>query len=92
VTDVYAPNPFASNPDRQSSVGISYLLKDPRTPFFGLTSRIASDLLLAGPSTPMYKALILSGLGPNYSAQTGYDNSTSEASFGVGLKVWIYFC
>lgn len=51
--------------------------------------RILSDLLTDGHASPMYKALIESNLGSEYSANTGYDGSTfvSSISFGVqGMK------
>ncbi|KAK3805196.1 MAG: peptidase M16C associated-domain-containing protein [Benniella sp.] len=59
----------------------------PLDPRFGL--RILSDLLSDGHASPMYKALIESGLGSEYSANTGYDGSTMVSSilFGVqGMK------
>ncbi|ORZ11722.1 Metalloenzyme, LuxS/M16 peptidase-like protein [Lobosporangium transversale] len=73
---------------------------DPMTPpekqakmsdtFEGFGLRILSDLLTDGHASPMYKALIESDLGSEYSSNTGYDGSTmmSSLSFGVqGMKV-----
>lgn len=34
----------------------------------------------------MFQALILSGLGTDYSANTGYDSSTAISSFGIGVQ------
>ncbi len=86
VRDTFSPSPFAAGP-AQASVSVSFLMRDATDPFTLLTGRIASSLLLDGPSTPLYQALIQSGLGPDYSANSGFDGSTRDASFGVGLKV-----
>lgn len=48
--------------------------------------RILSYLLLDGPSSPMYKALIDSHIGSAYAPGTGYDSSTKIASFSCGLQ------
>jgi Zn-dependent M16 (insulinase) family peptidase len=38
--------------------------------------RLLSYLLLDGHASPMYKALIDTNLGSEFSSNTGYDNST----------------
>ena len=48
--------------------------------------RILSYLLLDGPSSPMYKALIDSHIGSEYAPATGYDSSTKIATFSCGLQ------
>jgi Zn-dependent M16 (insulinase) family peptidase len=48
--------------------------------------RLMSYLLLDGHASPMYKALIESGLGAEFSANTGYDSSTMQSCFSVGLQ------
>lgn len=45
-----------------------------------------SHILLNSDKSPMYKALIESGLGFAYCPGTGYDTTTREASFTIGLN------
>lgn len=47
---------------------------------------ILSSLLLNGLNAPFYQSLIESNLGNNFSPGTGYDDSTREAVFSVGLQ------
>jgi Zn-dependent M16 (insulinase) family peptidase len=48
--------------------------------------RLLSYLMLDGHASPMYKALIESGLGAEFSANTGYEASTMQSCFSVGLQ------
>ena len=41
-------------------------------------------LLLNGPAAPVHRALIASGLAPEYAPYAGFDNSTADATFGLG--------
>ncbi|KAK3254467.1 hypothetical protein CYMTET_36317, partial [Cymbomonas tetramitiformis] len=50
------------------------------------TMRLASDLLLNGPNTPLYKALVEPMYGSGYAPASGYGSSRRETSFAVGLK------
>lgn len=47
---------------------------------------LLSYLLLDGSSSPMYKALIDSNLGQEYSSNVGYDSHTKLSSFSFGLQ------
>jgi Zn-dependent M16 (insulinase) family peptidase len=47
---------------------------------------ILSNLLLNGLNAPFYQSLIESNLGNNFSPGTGYDDSTRESVFSVGLQ------
>ncbi|KAK3805926.1 MAG: peptidase M16C associated-domain-containing protein [Benniella sp.] len=78
-----------SSPEKQTKMSVSFLANKATDTFEGFGLRILSDLLIDGHASPMYKALIESGLGSEYSANTGYDGSTmvSSISFGVqGMK------
>lgn len=48
--------------------------------------RIATSILMDGYGSPLYRALIESGLGSDYSANTGYDTSGANGVFSVGLN------
>ena len=45
-----------------------------------------SHLLLDGPSSPMYQALIESGLGAAYASGTGFDSHARYTTFSVGVQ------
>ena len=47
---------------------------------------ILSHLLVEGPNSTMYKALIESGLAPSFAAFTGYDNTLKDAMFNIGVQ------
>ncbi|KAF9179031.1 Mitochondrial presequence protease [Haplosporangium sp. Z 11] len=77
------------SPEKQTKMSVSFLTNKATDTFEGFGLRILSDLLTDGHASPMYKALIESNLGSEYSANTGYDGSTmiSSLSFGVqGMK------
>ncbi|KAF9906978.1 Mitochondrial presequence protease [Lobosporangium transversale] len=77
-------------PEKQAKMSVSFLANKATDTFEGFGLRILSDLLTDGHASPMYKALIESDLGSEYSSNTGYDGSTmmSSLSFGVqGMKV-----
>lgn len=47
---------------------------------------ILSSLLLDGYGSPLYRALIETGLGPDWSPNTGFDSSGKVGMFSVGLN------
>lgn len=55
-------------------------------PFETFVMRIVGYLLTNGPSSPLYKALIDSGLAQDFSVGTGFDTSTYYCTFGVGVE------
>ncbi|KAF8983721.1 Mitochondrial presequence protease [Entomortierella lignicola] len=78
-----------SSPEKQTKISVSFLANKATDTFEGFGLRVLSELLTDGHASPMYKALIESNLGSEYSANTGYDGSTmvSSLSFGVqGMK------
>jgi len=48
--------------------------------------QIATSLLMDGYGSPLYRALIESGLGTDFTPNTGYDSSPRSAIFSVGLN------
>ncbi|KAG5440760.1 hypothetical protein PCK2_000196 [Pneumocystis canis] len=48
--------------------------------------RVLSSLLLDGHSSPLYKRLIETGLGVDWSPNSGYDSSFKTGIFSVGLQ------
>ncbi|XP_012658767.2 presequence protease, mitochondrial isoform X2 [Otolemur garnettii] len=80
------PDAFAADPSKQTTVSVSYLLPDITDTFEAFTLSLLSSLLISGPNSPFYKALIESGLGTDFSPDAGYNGYTREAYFSVGLQ------
>uniref|UniRef100_A0AAX7VRB6 Presequence protease, mitochondrial n=1 Tax=Astatotilapia calliptera TaxID=8154 RepID=A0AAX7VRB6_ASTCA len=81
-----SPDPLAPDPNKQNTVCVSYLLGDITDAFEGLTLSLLSSLMISGPNSPFYKSLIEPKLGTDFSSVVGYDGSTKEASFSIGLQ------
>ncbi|XP_053120937.1 presequence protease, mitochondrial isoform X2 [Hemicordylus capensis] len=77
---------FATDPKKQTVVSVGYLLADITDTFETFTLNLLSSLLVGGPNSAFYKALIESGLGTDFSPDTGFNGSTKEAYFSVGLQ------
>ncbi|ELW71643.1 Presequence protease, mitochondrial [Tupaia chinensis] len=80
------PDSFAADPAKQTTVSVSFLLPDITDTFEAFTLSLLSSLLISGPNSPFYKALIESGLGTDFSPDVGYNGYTREAYFSVGLQ------
>lgn len=81
-----SPDALAPDPARQNTLCVSYLLGDITDTFEGFTLSLLSSLMISGPNSPFYKALIEPKIGTDFSSVVGYDCSTKEASFSVGLQ------
>jgi hypothetical protein len=80
------PESMCPDPERQSTVAVAYLLDSIKDPYSSLCLQLASDLLLSGSNAPFYKSLIESKLGTAMSPVSGFDGSTIQSSFTVGLQ------
>lgn len=76
----------SADPDRPGRISVSYLLPAVSETQEQLTLRIIGMLLVDGPSSPFFKSLVESGLGADFSPNTGFDGNTRETSFAVGLQ------
>ncbi|XP_076602007.1 presequence protease, mitochondrial [Chaetodon auriga] len=81
-----SPDALAPDPSRQNTLCVSYLLGDITDTFEGFTLSLLSSLMISGPNSPFYKALIEPKIGTDFSSVVGYDGSTKEASFSIGLQ------
>lgn len=72
--------------DKQTKMSVSWLTNDTKNEYETFLMKMLSYLLLDGHASPMYKALIERNIGSDYSASTGYDQTTSRSSFNVGLQ------
>ncbi|XP_071943029.1 presequence protease, mitochondrial-like isoform X2 [Antedon mediterranea] len=85
--EVYcAVDPMAADPNKQTTISVSYLLASITDPFESFTASVLGSLLVSGPTSPFYKALIEANIGSDYAPNVGYDTSTKEASFSIGLQ------
>ncbi|XP_029811459.1 presequence protease, mitochondrial [Suricata suricatta] len=80
------PDSLAAESSRQTTVGVGFLLPDITDTFEAFTLNLLSSLLISGPNSPFYKALIESGLGTDFSPDVGYNGCTRDAYFSVGLQ------
>ncbi|CAH1762847.1 8890_t:CDS:10, partial [Entrophospora sp. SA101] len=75
-----------NNPEKQAKMSISFLTNDIKDVFDTFALKIFSYLLLEGHASPMYKALIDSNIGSDFSENTGYDPSVRTSYFSIGLQ------
>nr|XP_020016944.1 LOW QUALITY PROTEIN: presequence protease, mitochondrial [Castor canadensis] len=80
------PDSLATDASKQTTISVSFLLPDITDTFEAFTLNLLSSLLISGPNSPFYKALIESGLGSDFSPDVGYNGYTREAYFSVGLQ------
>ncbi|KAG7455238.1 hypothetical protein MATL_G00254490 [Megalops atlanticus] len=80
------PDALAPDPEKQNTLCMSYLLGDITDTFEAFTLSLLSSLMISGPNSPFYKALIEPKIGTDFSSVVGYDGSTKEASFSIGLQ------
>jgi hypothetical protein len=71
---------------KQTKMIISFLANDAADAQATFNMRILSSLLLDGPAAPFHQALLDSNIGSEYAPGTGYDTSTRQRSFSVGLQ------
>ncbi|KAK3513785.1 hypothetical protein QTP70_028897 [Hemibagrus guttatus] len=81
-----SPNTMAPDPAKQNTLCASYLLCDITDTFEAFTLSFLSSLMISGPNSPFYKTLIEPKFGTDFSSVVGYDGSTREASFSIGLQ------
>ncbi|KAL8905212.1 MAG: hypothetical protein Q9207_002767 [Kuettlingeria erythrocarpa] len=72
--------------EMQYKTSTSWLMGDTSDTDESFALRIMSSLLLDGYGSPLYRALIESGLGPDWSPNTGYDSGGKIGIFSVGLN------
>ncbi|BDD61362.1 Mitochondrial presequence protease [Monascus purpureus] len=85
--NVTVPGPidtFASE-DRQFKTSTSWYMGDSSDVVEAFSAGILSSLLLDGYGSPVYRALIESGLGSSFTPNTGLDTSGKIPIFSVGI-------
>lgn len=87
--NVTVPGPidtFAGE-DKQFKTSTSWYMGDSTDVAGTFSNGILSSLLLDGFGSPMYRALIESGLGSSFTPNTGLDASGRTPVFSVGVKI-----
>ena len=72
--------------DMQHKVSTSWLMGDTSNMLETFSLGIMSSLLIDGYGSPLYQALIETGLGPDWSPNTGYDSASKIGIFSIGLN------
>lgn len=74
------------DPKKKYQVCVAWLVADITDPFEVLVLTLLEQILLGNPASPLYKALIESGLGSALSDYAGYDPDYRDTLFSCGLK------
>lgn len=72
--------------DRQHKTSVTWLMGDTADVVENFSLGILSSLLMDGYGSPLYRNLIESGLGADFSPNTGYDSAGRLGVFSVGLN------
>ncbi|GAB1608745.1 presequence protease, mitochondrial-like [Argonauta hians] len=80
------PDPMSPDPQKQTTVSISYLLSDITDLREATALTIIGTLLTDSETSPFYQSLLEASLGSDYSPGTGYQGYSHEGSFSVGLQ------
>lgn len=82
---VFGPVDPLADPDKQYKTSVSWIAGDTSDVVEATALSLLSSLLMDGYGSPLYKGLIESGLGTDFSPNAGYDVSAAIGIFSVGL-------
>ncbi|KAI1283396.1 Metalloenzyme, LuxS/M16 peptidase-like protein [Xylaria sp. FL0933] len=82
---VFGPVDPLADPDKQYKTSVSWIAGDTSNVVESFSVALLSSLLMDGYGSPLYKGLIESGLGTDFSPNAGYDGSAATGIFSVGL-------
>ncbi|KAI0977135.1 Metalloenzyme, LuxS/M16 peptidase-like protein [Xylaria arbuscula] len=82
---VWGPVDPLAAPDKQYKTSVSWIAGDTSDVVESFSVALLSSLLMDGYGSPLYKGLIESGLGTDFSPNAGYDGSAATGIFSVGL-------
>ncbi|KAE8871739.1 hypothetical protein PTNB73_03198 [Pyrenophora teres f. teres] len=71
--------------DRQYKTSVTWMMGDTADSVENFALGVLSSLLMSGYGSPLYRNLVESGLGADFSANTGYDSAGRRGVFSVGL-------
>ena len=82
-----APSPAPIDPAAQAMFAVSFLCDSAcADPYTAFCLSVLSAVLHDGQKSPLYLALLESGLGKEYVPGAGFDHSTKEAAFTMGVN------
>ncbi|KAI1147281.1 Metalloenzyme, LuxS/M16 peptidase-like protein [Nemania diffusa] len=82
---VLGPVDPLADPDKQFKTSVSWIAGDTSDVVESFSVALLSSLLMDGYGSPLYKGLIESGIGTDFSPNAGYDGSAATGIFSVGL-------
>lgn len=81
------PDPVAIDPENQVKMSISFLCNDLiQNQIEGSALSLLSYLLCDTATSPLYKALLESGVAPSYSPANGFEMHYKEGLFNLGVS------
>ncbi|KAI2463453.1 Metalloenzyme, LuxS/M16 peptidase-like protein [Annulohypoxylon bovei var. microspora] len=85
TTTLFGPVDPLADPDKQYKTSVSWITGNTDDVLESFSISLLSSLLMDGYGSPLYKGLIESGLGTDWSPNTGYDGSAATGIFSIGL-------
>jgi Zn-dependent M16 (insulinase) family peptidase len=73
------------DPDRQYKTSVSWITGDTTDVVESFSIALLSTLLMDGYGSPLYRGLVETGLGADWSPNAGYDSSAKRGIFSIGL-------
>jgi len=70
----------------KSTVIVNWLTEPATDPLALLTVQVLSDILIGHPGTPLYKAVVDSGIGEDVSPSSGLESDIAEPVFSIGVR------
>ncbi|RDA87557.1 hypothetical protein CP532_3943 [Ophiocordyceps camponoti-leonardi (nom. inval.)] len=82
---LYGPLDPLVEPDRQFKSSVSWVTGDTSDVVESFSISLLGTLLMDGYGSPLYRGLIESGMGTDWSPNAGYDSSAKRGIFSIGL-------
>ncbi|KAK2608734.1 Mitochondrial presequence protease [Conoideocrella luteorostrata] len=73
------------DPDRQYKTSVSWITGDTADVVESFSIALLSTLLMDGYGSPLYRGLVETGMGADWSPNAGYDSSAKRGIFSIGL-------
>lgn len=74
------------DPKGKSTIVVNWLMNDIGNPLDLLSLEVLSEILLSNSGSPLYKAVVESGLGEDLSPVSGLETDVRELIFSVGIR------
>ncbi|KAL6849137.1 Mitochondrial presequence protease [Amphichorda felina] len=82
---LYGPLDPLVDADRQYKTSISWVTGDTADVLESFSIALLSTLLMDGYGSPLYRGLVETGMGADWSPNAGYDSSAKRGIFSIGL-------